>query len=130
MAPTTISRIKVHNLGITARTKKNAPKYIKDQEERAKTGLRKVYKKMRDKILVIDDETYVTFDPSELPGRKFVHASDHAEVEYDQKFQSVTKFPKKYLVWQAIDEFGNVSDAYISEGTMTSQVYLEECIKR
>jgi transposase len=38
----TVSRIKVKKLGITARTLKKAPKYVKDQKKRAKTGLRKI----------------------------------------------------------------------------------------
>jgi hypothetical protein len=130
MDPSTVSKIKVHKLGITAYTKKKAPKYIKDQEKRAKTGLRKIYKKSLEKVLVIDDETYVTFDPSQLPGRKFFHALDQSEVEYEHKFKQMTKFPKKYLVWQAMDEFGNVSEPFIKEGSLTSPVYLEECIKK
>jgi transposase len=63
----TVSDIKVHKLGITARTKIKAPKYVKDQEARAKTGCRKILEKCRKKVLVIDDETYVPFDPSQLP---------------------------------------------------------------
>lgn len=106
IARSTVSKIKVHDLGFKARTKKKAPKYVKNQEQRAKTGLRKIYKKVLEKVLVIDDETYVTFDPSQIPGRKFYHASDDCEVSYDDQFKTVTKFPKKYLVWQALDEQG------------------------
>jgi len=130
MSKSTLSDIKVHKLGITARTKKKAPKYVKDQESRAGTGLRKVYRKQLEKILVIDDETYVILDPSEQPGRKFVHAVDHSEVDFSHKFKGVTKFPKKFLVWQAIDESGNVSEPYISSGTMNQEVYLNECLKK
>jgi transposase len=126
----TLSDMKVHKLGITAHTKKKAPHYVKDQESRAKTGLRKIYNKMKKKILVLDDETYVTDDPSQLPGRKFSHAMDHSQLEYNEKFKGVTKFPKKYLIWHAMDQLGNISEPYISEGTMTSTVYLEECVKK
>jgi len=45
MPKSTVSHMKVHKLGITARTRKKAPKYVRDQENRAKTGLRKIYKK-------------------------------------------------------------------------------------
>ncbi len=34
------------------------------------------------------------------------------------------------LVWQAIDQFGNTSEPYISEGTMNGKIYLEECLKK
>lgn len=125
-----VSRIKVHDLGIKAQTQKKAPKYIKNQEQRAKTGLRKVYKKTREKVLVIDDETYVTFDPSQLPGRKFFHAQNINEVKYEDRFKKITKFPKKYLIWQAMDEEGHISQTYISDGTMNADVYLNECLKK
>ena len=105
----TVSDIKIKRWGIVARTQKKAPKYVKDQERRAKTGLRKIYKKTRERVLVIDDETYVIVDTKEQPGRKFVHSNKHEELPFNQKFKQITKFPKKYLVWQAIDENGNIS---------------------
>ena len=49
MPKSTVSHMKVHKLGITARTRKKAPKYVRDQENRAKTGLRKIYKKQERK---------------------------------------------------------------------------------
>lgn len=129
MKKSTISKIKVQKLSITARTKKKSPKYVEDQEKRAKSGLRKISEKTRDKILVVYHETYVTFHPLQLPGRKFVHAVDHTQLEFEEKFKFHTKFPKKYMVWQALDEFGNVLDAYISDGITSSSVYIEKCIK-
>lgn len=126
----TVSRIKVHKLGITAETKKKSPKYLPGQAQRAKTYCRKVFEKTRKKVLIIDDETYVTIDPSQLPCRSFVHAKDHSQLKFEDKFKQITKFPKKYLIWQAIDEIGNVSEPYISEGTMKSPMYLKECLKK
>ena len=130
MARSTVGHIKVKKLGITARTMKKSPKYLAGQEERAKKGCRKVYEKLRKKVLIIDDETYVPLDPSQVPGRRFVHARDHSQLEFSQKFKQIAKFPKKFLAWQAIDEIGNTSEPFISEGTMNSQVYLEECLKK
>src|SRR5207237_5728202 len=74
LSKTYVSKIKVQKLGIKARTKKKAPKYVKDQEQRAKKGLRRVYRETRSKILVIDDETYVCLDPNQNNFRQFVHA--------------------------------------------------------
>ena len=39
----TVSQIKVHKLGITARTKKKSPKYLPEQKQRAKTYCRKTF---------------------------------------------------------------------------------------
>ena len=44
----TYVRMKVHQCGIHARKKQPVPKYVKDQEQRAKTNCRKIY---REKVL-------------------------------------------------------------------------------
>src|SRR5262249_49165684 len=79
MKKSTVSYIKVKKLGIKARTKKRVPKYTGNQEQRAKTGLRKIYEKCKHKVLVIDDETYVPVDPKDVPGRHFFHSSDPSQ---------------------------------------------------
>ena len=125
-----VSRIKVQKLGISAKTMKKSSQYVKDQEPRTKTRLRKIYKKTRKKVLIIDDETYVPINPSELPGRKFYHDVGPENLKYEHIHKGKSKFPEKFLIWQALDEMGNVSEAYISKDTMTAQIYLEECIKK
>lgn len=126
----TLSKIKVYKLNIRAHVKKKAPKYIKDQKSRAKTGLRKIYKKAASKILVIDYETYCAVEPSEVPGRKFYHASDPREVKYENKILPRAKFSKKYMIWLAIDQNGEISSPFITDKTMTGDLYLKECIKK
>ena len=125
----TVWRTKTHKLGIKTYTKQSAPKYVKDQAQRAKSGCRRVYRKQLSKVLVIDDETYVMWDPKDTPGKKYFHASKPQAVSYRHRVKPKAKFPKKILVWQAIDENGNISDPYISEGNMNGPVYLEECIQ-
>lgn len=126
----TLSDIKVHKLAITAKTRKKFPKYVRNQEQRAESGLRKIYNETRKKTLIIDDETYVILNPKETPGRKFVHALDHNQLEFHHKLKPVTKFPDKILVWQAIDEIGNVSELYFTKGTINQDIYLNECLKK
>jgi hypothetical protein len=48
-------------------------------------------------------------------------------VTYGVQFKCKKKFLKQYLVWQAIDQFGNVSEAYIKKGTLKAK---EECLKK
>lgn len=127
--PSTVKHIKRQKLGIKSNVKQKVPKYKGDQEGRAKQGCRKVYKKQLSKILIIDDETYLHWDPKDVPGRKFFSAVDPKEVPYSEKVKPQAKFPKKILIWQAIDENGNVSEPFISEGTINSEVYLKECIQ-
>jgi hypothetical protein len=78
----------------------------------------------------MDDETYCPADPKDIPGRKYYHCCDKTSVSYEIRFKGKAKFFEKFLVWQAIDEFGNVSDSYISTGNMNAKVYLEQCIKK
>ena len=66
----------------------------------------------------MDDETYVQLDPTNIPGTEFFHSSDPSQVPYTQKNKGKEKFPKKFLVWQAMDQFGSISRPYIQKGTM------------
>lgn len=129
LSTSTVSHIKVHKLGIKGYVKQHAPKYQGTQEQRAKTGCRKIYKKSLNKVLVIDDETYVHLDPSDVPGRKFYHATNPKDVKYEDKIKPKAKFPKKILVWQAMDENGRVSRPYFAEGTINAKIYLKDCLK-
>ena len=125
-----LKKIKLRKLGIKAHRKVLAPKYQNGQEERAKSGCRKVYTKSLRKVLIQDDETYVPWEPDDVPGIKYFHAKDAGAVQYKHKVKPKQKIFQKILVWQAIDENGNVSDPFISEGTINAQVYLNECLKK
>lgn len=128
ISKSSVARMKRNDLHLKAYVKQSAPKYIKDQEERAKRGCRRVYNSQLRKVLVIDDETYVPADPNDVPGKQYFHSTSRNDVTYDQKIVPKAKFFSKYLVWQAIDEFGNVSEPYISSASMNAKVYLNECI--
>lgn len=129
MPKSTVSDIKLQKLGFKAYVKKKCSKYTGDQEERVKTGARHVYKKTLEKILIIDDESYSPFDTFDVPGNKFYHSTGPGEVGYDHQFKPVTKFLKRHMVWLATDENGEISEPFYAEGTVNSEVYLNECIK-
>ena len=129
-----LHEIKVDRLGIKSHVCRSAPRYENNQKQRVKTSLRKIAEKKAPKnsgkIIVLDDETYCPQHPDDIPGKKFVHYQQKGSIKDEHLFKSKKKFFKKYLVWQAIDENGNVSKPYISTGTMNSQVYLNQCIKK
>ena len=53
----------------------------------------------------MDDETYVGGDFSQLPGQEFYVVDSRGYVEEKfriQRQKNINKFPKKFLVWQAI----------------------------
>jgi hypothetical protein len=129
----TFNRIKVHILGIKGHRKIKFPKYRNGQENRAKTNCRKIYRKIvlsrTNNVLLIDDETYVTEDREQIPGVKFYHCRDQSDIPTAKKIVSKEKFPKKYLVWQCLDENGHVSKPFITTGTMNGDMYLNKCLK-
>lgn len=51
------------------------------------------------------------------------------DVPQHQRTCPKKKFAKSFLIWQAIDELGNVSKPFISDRTMNAEIYLEECVK-
>jgi hypothetical protein len=103
---TTVGNIK-RRLGIKTRKCIEAPKYTPGQKKRAKTNCRKLYRANTHKKLVLDDECYVMADPENIPGQRYFRYIDLAEVPEELMFKPKEKFPKKYCVWQAIDEDGN-----------------------
>lgn len=78
----------------------------------------------------MDDESYVLQTPSETPGRPFFHAKDPSKVKRGEEIKCASKYPKKFLVWQAIDQLGHVSEPFVHEGCMNAKIYLEECVTR
>lgn len=103
------------------------------QAQRAKTRARKLYDEFlrgQKRCVVMDDETYVVADFRQLPGRSFYRAFHRFGVAKKFKYQGLTKFPKKHMVWQAICSCGRRSKFYIARGTMKSATYLQECLQK
>lgn len=123
-----LQNIKLHKLGIKSYTRKSAAKHTAAQEKTATERLPKLHNKLLRKIVVLDDESYVRQDPLETPGRQFYHAKDPSKAKTEHKVKCASKFPTKFLVWQALDQFGNVSEPYVHEGCMNSETYLKECV--
>ena len=117
-------------LGIKTKKCQKIPKYSKTQERRAKTNCRKIYRRSIGKVVIFDDETYCKVDPKANYGTQSYHFIDENKVPNSVRFQGIEKFPKKYLIWQAMDEFGNISEPYIKVGSMNSEEYRVECIER
>lgn len=126
----TVLKTKVRYLGIKARIRKCAARMINNQEFCEMSECRFVYEQQKHNILVIDDKSYVFLNPEEAPGRKFVNADNHTELSFEHKFKQKSKFIKKFLIWQAINEEGNISEPYLSTGRMNQHIYMKECLKK
>ena len=106
------------------------PNYRDNQARRAKTNARKVSEILPNKILIMDDETYVPIDPSNIPGSKFFNFIDKEQVPIKHQIKTKEKFFEKIMVWQAIDEQGHVCEPYIINGTIDSGGYIKECLTK
>lgn len=130
---TTLRRIK-KSLKIVARRKQKAPRYVKDQAERAKKNCRYIAETLLGprgaKVLLMDDECWVPLDPQDVPGLQFFNQVPGVELAPEQRVTAKTKFFKKIMVWQCIAEGGKVSDTFFVDGTLKADRYLEECIKK
>lgn len=134
IAKSTVSDLKRLKLGYRTKTAVTAPKYQGTQAARAKTGCRKIYRnlllKNKGSVIVMDNETYVPLDPEQIPGAKFYHEHPDKPIAEKYKVKSKEKFPKKFLVWQCIDENGHVSKPFISMGTINAQTYKVQCLQK
>lgn len=103
------------------------------QAKRAKTRARKLYdNQLRGKnvCIIMDDETYVVGDFRQLPGLSFYRAKLRFGVKKQFKYKSLSKFPQKFLVWQAICSCGRRSKSYIAKGSLKSSNYISECLEK
>lgn len=103
------------------------------QAARAKTRARKLYDEYirgKKRCVAMDDGTYVIADFKQLPGRGFYRADFRFGVLKKFKYQGFTKFPKKYMVWQAICTCGKRSAAFIAKGNMKTDDYIRECLQK
>lgn len=85
---------------------------------------------LKNECCVMDDETYVLADFSQLPGQECYSAVGRGNVEEKFRTQKKSKFPKKYLVWQAICSCGDRSQSFITTGTINSEIYVKECLQK
>lgn len=101
------------------------------QASKAKKRARKLYDKYlrgQSRCVVMDDETYVVADFKQLPGRSFYRAYKRFGVQRRYKYKFLSKFPTKFMVWQAICSCGRKSKTYIAKGNMNSAIYIKECL--
>lgn len=78
----------------------------------------------------MDDETYVLADFLQLPGQEYYVADTRGNVAEECRVQRSSKFPKKFLVWQAICSCGERSSSFITTGSINTDVYIKECLQK
>ena len=102
------------------------------QNKSAKSRARKLYQFLssHEGCILMDDETYVKLDLQSLPGQKFYFAKNRLKAAEKFRFVKLQKFGKKVLIWQAICGCGLKSAPFVTDKTLNSKLYLEECLQK
>lgn len=126
----TVQRMK-QRLGLKTFKVQKVPDRSEEKEAICKRRARKLYENFLTKFscCVIDDETYCKADFRQLPGLEYYVSVFRGGVPRKFKVRRITKFPAKYMVWQAICTCGEKSKPFVSKGTINSEVYIKECLK-
>lgn len=130
-ARSTVRRIRLRAGYHSYRASKQPNRTLK-QSFVTKTRARKLYQQVLTKYqgcLLIDDETYVKMDFGQLPGQKFYMATARGNVPAKFKFAFMDKFAKKLMIWQGICSCGAKTKVFVTNKTMDSKLYKEECLK-
>lgn len=128
----TVRRIRLEG-GFNAYRAIKHPNRTDKQNSSAKTRSRKLYDGVLTKFkgcIIQDDETYVKLAFNQLPGVKYYYSRFRGGVNQKFKYKKLDKFAPKLMIWQALCTCGLKSSVFVTSGTMTSDIYIEECLKK
>ena len=92
----TIGRNLKQRTKIRPRKRIRAPKYIKDQQYRAKKHCGFLYRHIPNNYyIIIDDEKYFGLTGVDIPGNSFYYTSDHSTTPSNIKYKQYRKFEPK-----------------------------------
>ena len=102
------------------------------QQKSARTRGRKLYDNFLSKnfCIIEDDETYIKYDHQQIPAAVYYITKYRGKTDKKFKYTKHDKFAKKALIWQAICSCGKKSAPYISQSTLSGQIYFEECLQK
>ena len=108
------------------------PNRSETQQKSARTRGRKLYDNFISKnfCIIEDDETYIKYDHQQIPGAVYYIAKYRGKADKKFKYIKHDKFAKKALIWQAICSCGKKSAPYISQSTLSGQIYVKECLQK
>ena len=111
---------------------KKCPTSSETQQKSARTRVRKLYDNFISKNLCIieGDETCIKYDHQQIPGAVYNIAKYREKADKKFKYTKDDKFAKKALIWQSICSCGKKSAPYISQSTLSGQIYVKECLQK
>ncbi|KAF2893109.1 hypothetical protein ILUMI_13065 [Ignelater luminosus] len=112
--------------GMTFKTVK-VPNRDAIQNQTAKTRATKLYDEFLtnfDRCVMMNNETCVYADCIQFPGQNFYVAKHRGGLGKKYRVKAVAKFPKKFLVWQALCSCGKRSKIFVTQGTINQEMKL------
>ena len=108
------------------------PNRSETQQKSARTRCRKLYDNFISKnfCIIEDDKTYIKYDHQQIPGAVYYIAKYRGKADKKFKYTKHDKFAKNALIWQAICSCGKKSAPYISQSTLSGQIYVKECLQK
>ena len=103
------------------------PNRSEAQQKSARTRGRKLYDNFISKnfCIIEDDETCIKYDHQQIPGAVYYIAKYRGKADKKFKYTKHDKFVKKALIWQAICSCGKKLAPYISQSTLSGQIYVK-----
>ena len=131
MSPSFVQKVR-KKAGIRSFRVNAAPHRTDKQHDVAKTRARKLYDNFLHNYncVIMDDETYVKADFKQIRGREFYSATKRGDVAEKFKNKKLDKYPKKFLVWQAICQCGLKCTPFVATGTINQDIYVKECLQK
>ena len=120
------------NCGYKSYKKKKVPHSEEKQENVAICRSKLLYKKLcaKKSCLINDDETYCAAYFQSLPGHQYYLAINCKKLNSKYKCIRMQKFTKKFLVWQTICDFGERSSCFVTMGTINTEIFIKEHLKK
>ena len=116
--------------GIKARKKMKIPKRTETQKIEGRTKCGNLYLKNPNVYWILDDESYLTLSHSKINGKNLFYTSNIDATSPEVKYNEVSKYKKKLLVWVCISELGVSAPIFRESGmAVNADVYLD-IIKR
>lgn len=126
-----ISKTLKNKTTIRKRKKIKIPKRSEQQQALAQTKCSRIYQKLKNRLCIMDDESYFTLAHTSINGNDNFYTSDVNKTPAIVKFQPTEKFQKKLLVWIAFSAKGISQPFFLPSGlAINQQIYLNECIKK
>jgi transposase len=119
----------LRGMGAISRARVKVPEYTDEQRRRSEERAKKLSNSLRNRILIMDDESYFPMKSDYIPGNNRFYTMDFTTAPEDVKFIR-KKFPTRLLVWLAISTKGVSSPFFLPAGNaLNGEVYREKCLK-